>query len=105
MRGKKQKVQIQGPLTGSLFLSDPYTWGPTFLIFLLMLDLWPQAETPGVTHFGAYHRPPDGHFFSQKPIENKERQILSKMPFKPIGSSAVVELQKQTLFVIWKDKE
>ena len=27
-----------------------------------MLDLWPQAETPGVSHFGAYHRPPDGHF-------------------------------------------
>ena len=36
----------------------------TFLIFMLMmmLDLWPQAETPGVTHFGAYHRHPDGHF-------------------------------------------
>ena len=30
---------------------------------ILMLDLWPQAETPGVTHFGAYHRPPDGHFY------------------------------------------
>ena len=28
-----------------------------------MLDLWLQAETPGVTHFGAYHRPPDGHFW------------------------------------------
>ena len=36
----------------------------TFLIFILlmMLDLWPQAETQGVTHFGAYHRPPDGQF-------------------------------------------
>ena len=22
----------------------------------------PQAETPGVTHFGANHRTPDGHF-------------------------------------------
>ena len=30
---------------------------------MLMLDLWLQAETPGVTHFGAYHRPPDGHFY------------------------------------------
>ena len=28
-----------------------------------MLDLWPQAESPGVTHIGAYHRPPDGHFY------------------------------------------
>ena len=28
-----------------------YCW--TFLIFMLMLDLWPQAETPGVIHFGA----------------------------------------------------
>ena len=27
-----------------------------------MLDLWLKAEAPGVTHFGAYHRPPDGHF-------------------------------------------
>ena len=40
---------------------DIYCW--TFLIFMLMLDLWPQAETPGVTHFGAYHRPLDGYFF------------------------------------------
>ena len=41
-----------------------YYW--TFLIFMLMLmlDLWLQAETPGVSHFGAYHRPPDGHFLS-----------------------------------------
>ena len=30
---------------------------------MLMLDLWLQAETNGVTHFGAYNRPPDGHFF------------------------------------------
>ena len=33
------------------------------LILMLMLILWPLAVTPGVTHFGAYHRPPDGHFF------------------------------------------
>ena len=40
-----------------------YCW--TFLIFMLMLMLylWLQAETPEVIHFGAYHRPPDGHFF------------------------------------------
>ena len=25
-------------------------------------DQWLQTETPGVTHFGAYIRPPDGHF-------------------------------------------
>ena len=29
-----------------------------------MLILWPLAVTPGVTHFGAYHRPPDGHFLN-----------------------------------------
>ena len=34
--------------------------------------------------------------FSQKPIENKEDKSLDKMHFKPIGSSAVVELQKLT---------
>ena len=31
-----------------------------------MLMLMPQAETPGVTHFGAYHRPPDVHFVYPK---------------------------------------
>ena len=31
-------------------------------MLMLMLYLWLQAEIPGVTHFGAYHRPPDGHF-------------------------------------------
>ena len=35
--------------------------------------------------------------FSQKPIENKEdKSLLDKMHFKPIGSSAVVELHKLT---------
>ena len=29
---------------------------------MLMLMLWPLAVTPGVTHFGAYHRPPDDNF-------------------------------------------
>ena len=37
---------------------------------MLMLDLRLQAETPGVTHFGAYHRPPDGHFFQFHPNAN-----------------------------------
>ena len=26
------------------------------------VNLWFQAETGGVTHFGAYNRPLDGHF-------------------------------------------
>ena len=33
---------------------------------MLMLDLWLQAEIPGVTHLGAYHCPPDGHFLEAK---------------------------------------
>ena len=28
-----------------------------------MLMLWPLAVTPGVTHFGAYHHPPDGNVY------------------------------------------
>ena len=28
-----------------------------------MLDIGPQAETPGITHSGACHRPTDSHFF------------------------------------------
>ena len=35
-----------------------------------MLMLMPQAETPGVTHFGAYHRPPDVHCFVFVVVEN-----------------------------------
>ena len=31
-------------------------------------DQWLQTETPGVTHFGAYNRPPDGHFFFFKGV-------------------------------------
>ena len=31
-------------------------------MLMLMLDIWPQAETPGLTHFGAYHRHLDGNF-------------------------------------------
>ena len=33
-------------------------------MLMLMLDLWPQAETPGVPHFGAYHRPLDSNFLT-----------------------------------------
>ena len=35
-------------------------------ILMLMLDIWPQAETSRVTHFGAYHRPPDGNFLCRR---------------------------------------
>ena len=47
----------------------------TCLIFMLMLmlDLLLQAETPGVTHFGAYHRPPDGHLLSALELFTKEK--------------------------------
>ena len=31
-----------------------------------------QAETPGVTHFGAYHRPPDGHFCMEMALLERE---------------------------------
>ena len=31
-------------------------------MLMLMLDLWLQAETTDITHFGAYNRPQDGHF-------------------------------------------
>ena len=34
-----------------------------------------QAETPGVTHFGAYHRPPDGHF-----CQKSQYRYLSPIP-------------------------
>ena len=43
-----------------------YCWTCLIFMLMLMLYLWLQAETPGVTHFGAYHRPPDGHFFLSK---------------------------------------
>ena len=41
---------------------DIYCWTCLIFMLMLMLDLWLQAQTPGVTHFRAYHRPPDGHF-------------------------------------------
>ena len=30
---------------------------------MTLMMIWQLAVTPGVKHFGAYHRPPDGHFF------------------------------------------
>ena len=39
-----------------------------------ILVLWPQAETPGVTHFGAYHRPPDGHFYNSQKFKEEHHQ-------------------------------
>ena len=30
-----------------------YCWTFLIITLMMMLDLWPQAETPGVTHFGA----------------------------------------------------
>ena len=37
-------------------------------MLMLMLDLWPQAETPGATHFGAYRRHPEGCFLAPKEL-------------------------------------
>ena len=31
-------------------------------MLMLMLMLWPEAVTPGVSHVAAYLRPPDSHF-------------------------------------------
>ena len=39
------------------------TWYMIHDTWYMIHDTWLQAETPGVTHFGAYHRPPDGHFY------------------------------------------
>ena len=39
------------------------TWGMMYDAWHMTHDdQWLQTETPGVTHFGAYIRPPDGHF-------------------------------------------
>ena len=40
------------------------TWGMMYDAWHMTHDdQWLQTETPGVTHFGAYIRPPDGHFW------------------------------------------
>ena len=44
-----------------------------------MLDILLKAEKPGITHFGAYHRPPDGHFFP-KNAERKDCPIFVTFP-------------------------
>ena len=44
---------------------------------ILMLDLWLQAETTGVTHFGAYYRPRDGHFFTDDDNISTDANIIS----------------------------
>ena len=49
-------------------------------MLILMLNLWPQAETPGVTHFGAYNRPPDGHFFINFNVFQRRRGVCRVLP-------------------------
>ena len=51
-------------------------------MLMLMLDLLPQAETPGVSHFGGYHRPPDGHFYLRW-----RRSSLGVTPKTPISDN------------------
>ena len=46
-----------------------YTW------FIMMLMLWPLAVTLGVTHVGAYHRPPVSHFHSTPPVGGVEWKL------------------------------
>ena len=55
------------------------------------------AETPGVTHFGAYHRPPDGNFFniikrllqSHIPpiVHNSRSLVISRKEDNPFDTS------------------
>ena len=59
---------------------DIYCWTCLIFMLMLMLDLWLQAETPGVTHFGAYHRPPDGHFCQGKNWPRGHSQITHFFP-------------------------
>ena len=49
---------------------DIYCWTCLIFMLMLMLDLWLQAQTPGVTHFRAYHRPPEGNFCQGKTDQN-----------------------------------
>ena len=45
------------------YMTDIWLINDWYITYIwLMLMLRPLAVTPGVTHFGAYHRPPDGHF-------------------------------------------
>ena len=49
-----------------------------------------QAETPGVTHFGAYHRPPDGHF-----LELSHPPIYSLFPGWWLSSEKYLRFSKK----------
>ena len=51
------------------------------LMLMLMLMLWPLAVTPGVTHFGAYHRPPDGHFYQLVEIKYYLISLFQKIGY------------------------
>ena len=56
-------------------------------------DQWLQTETPGVTHFGAYNRPPDGHFFKMIPYLGPGPRICGSMVAALAGSEQVYRLQ------------
>ena len=54
---------------------DIYCWTCLIFMLMLMLDLWLQAQTPGVTHFRAYHRPLEGNLCQGKTDQNHSQTI------------------------------
>ena len=88
-------------------IHDIYCWTCLIFMLMLMLDLWLQAETPGVTHFGAYHRPPDGQSISvycpdiQAWIQRLTRDANSRWP----GTIIHIYTHSSTIkiFAIYRD--
>ena len=75
---------------------DIYCWTCLIFMLMLMLDLWLQLETPGVTHFGVYHRPLDGHFLSN--CSGQQCHIQEKT--QNLSATVQVFLTKPTNFII-----
>ena len=62
-RGKKLEKSLVFYQTGDWYMTDIWLIEVWYMTDIgLMLILWPLA----VTHFGAYHRPPGGNFWSCK---------------------------------------
>ena len=75
---------------------------------MLMLDLWLQPETPGVTHFGAYHRPPDGHFFTYACVDRSTLLLKDKVlkNFKEFVEVPCLQFRPQEIQIVrilWKN--
>ena len=73
------------------------TWGMMYDAWHMTHDdQWLQTETPGITHFGAYIRPPDGHFLVTSALALKLAFCIAFQFLGPCSKNGLKRSKKYT---------